>query len=227
MSEAYRQDSFDSADLLTKLPTCMQDQVRRLTYKSLLDDVPLFKDAMGDEGDKALVQLSHLLSRFKTLVVPPGTAVYEEGSIANDFYLVIEGEIELQSSHSDVGWRISRGAAGGMFFGEHELFFGGGGSPQPSLRSDGGIEEQEVLRRTSSSSTEDGGRKRFHRAMVTSHTKAKLKVSERVQLQPVAPCLLRHRARVACCTAQHSTAQHNTAQHHTVGPTVTDRGMRD
>lgn len=172
MEESYRQEAFSAEDMMKRLPYAVRKEVETYSYRNLLTRVPLFRehldssDDMSAQENKAVMEgLTEIMKLFKTLMIQPGEAVYSEGDPAFDFYIIIEGEIELSTTpatrltHSD-----------GSFFGERELFFSADTHKRRLAYSGPGRDaaESDNLRYLF-------GRNRHHTATVVSKSRAKLK----------------------------------------------------
>lgn len=107
---------------------------------------------------------------FKTLMIQPGETVYSEGDPAFDFYIIIEGEIELSTTPPT---RLTHSE--GSFFGERELFFSADRvkSDRAMVYSGAG---RDAANDTAQATLHDlFGRHRHHTATVVSKTRCKLK----------------------------------------------------
>jgi CRP-like cAMP-binding protein len=171
MEESYRQEAFSADDMMKRLPYAVRKDVETYSYRNLLTRVPLFRehldsDDMSTQENKAAMEgLTAIMKLFKTLMIQPGEVVYSEGDPAFDFYIIIEGEIELSTTpatrltHSD-----------GSFFGERELFFSADTHKRRLAYSGPGRDaaENDNLHYLF-------GRNRYHTATVVSKSRAKLK----------------------------------------------------
>ena len=147
MEESYRQEAFSESDMMARLPAAVRHEVETYAYRTLLNRVPLFWEHLDDSADlledrknKAVMTgLTEIMKLFRTLMIQPGETIYKEGEEAFDFYIIIEGEIELStepvshphliltSSSSHPHQILSQATrlthSDGSFFGERELFF--------------------------------------------------------------------------------------------------------
>ncbi|MCF8306874.1 MAG: cyclic nucleotide-binding domain-containing protein [Ignavibacteriales bacterium] len=103
---------YDENVFVEGLPTSLQHELSMSLKKELIERIPLFKDA-------DINFIRETASTLKTMICIPGQILFNVGSIGNEMYFVVNGELEVYDDKFNKPIAVLKQ---GDFFGEIALF---------------------------------------------------------------------------------------------------------